>query len=318
VARKSRLQLLLPPVIAGVGCVAVFLLAIVLAPRATPPAIAAAPPARPAPAPAPPPAMRANLSRDVALGEEASWNPGGGPATFRADDIAVSVRSIDADETSYEAVVRQGRRAPLVIRTGEMPPIGCCTISVGRLDRTGARYVMLATFTGGLHCCWRIQMALPDGPRRRVLEVGAFDAPYNLGDQVTGVRDFDGDGRIDVVMGDDAFLYSFTGYTSSAAPLEIRNVLDGRVVNVSAARRYRGMHLRMMASLREGCTAGDHGFRNSACAAYVATAARVGRFDAAWSEMLRVYERDDLIDGRPFPERLRAMLVARGYIAARH
>ena len=71
------------------------------------------------------------------------------------------------------------------------------------------------------------------------------------------------------------------------------------------------------------------------CAAYVASAARLGRFDQAWSEMLRAYDRNSnwplpgdcrvaLVDYRcpegqrteyaDYPEALRAFLVQQGYI----
>lgn len=267
---------------------------------------------------APPPpreSLRAPAAtRILAYGEEAYWTPNDGPASYGADDIELRLRAIETEENGYEAVVRRPGRAPLAIRAPGTPSFGCCTVSIGRLDRSGERYAMVQTFTGGLHCCFRIQIALPDGPNPRVLEVGAFDAAPNLSAAATGVRDFDGDGRVDFVFGDDAFLYRFSSYAGSSAPLLILNVIDGRVVNVSAARRYRRLHLHEMEYLRPACRNGEWDFRHAACAAYVASAARIGRLDVAWREMLASYHREEDARLNPFPDELREFLAERGYI----
>jgi hypothetical protein len=308
--RRTRLQLLYAaaalPALAGAAAIVVR---------------TAAPAPFPAPAvqgPARAPAQEANgvpAPRVLGLGEEAGWSPVHGPAAYRSEDIEIRVRAVGTDgDEGYEALLIQPGRAPLAIRTGATPSIGCCTVTVGRLDRSGRRYVMLGSFTGGLHCCWRVQIALPDGPRRHVLDLGAHDAAPNLGDDVTGVRDMDGDGRVDFVFGDDAFLYRFASYSGSSAPLQILNVVAGRVVDVSGARRYRRLHEREMETLRQACREGVFGQRNAACAAYVASAARIGRFEDAWGEMLRSHHRGDVIDGATFPDRLRRFLIDRGYI----
>ena len=251
---------------------------------------------------------------ELAVGDEVSWDCHEGSRRYRAGNLDIVMRRSAADRNAYEAVVSQAGRRSLVVNTGVVTSNGCCSLSLGRLDRSGARYVMVGSYTGGSHCCWQIHLALPDGPRRRAVTVGAFDVPPNLGTETTGVRDFDGDGRVDFAMGDDAFLYRFASYSGSSAPLAIYNVIDGRVVNVSAARRFRPLHLRELPSLRTECREATPGFRNSACAAYVATAARIGRFDEAWRDMMEHHRRDDLFEGVAFPERLRSFLIERGYV----
>jgi hypothetical protein len=234
------------------------------------------------------------------------------PASFRTGDLTIDVREARAGAVrgGFVATVTRRGRQPQRIRTGPMGWVGCCSVTVGRIDRSGARYVMLGSHTGGPHCCWQIQVALPDGPRRAVVTIGAFDATPNMNGEI---RDIDGDGRIDFVMGDDDFLYSFTSYAGSSAPPQVWNVVGGRALNVSAAPRYRALFVRAMNEFRPHCLRADWGFRNSACAAYVAAAARAGRFEMAWREMLGVHHRDDF-EGRTFPQRLRAFLRVHGYL----
>jgi hypothetical protein len=88
--------------------------------------------------------------------------------------------------------------------------------------------------------------------------------------------------------------------------------------------------------LRERCVHPEsQGNQNGACAAYVAAAARVGRFQAAWAEMLHSYQRDsnwdlptgcrvddrnrgcppaDIIHYRNYPDALRHFLIRLHYI----
>jgi len=127
-------------------------------------------------------------------------------------------------------------------------------------------------------------------------------------------RDIDGDGRIDFLRSDDSFSQRFTWGMTSSIPPQVWNVIDGRLVNVSSAMRFRPLFQRYMAEVRPTCLQGDHNNRNSACAAYVAAAARIGGFAPAWRLMLGAYHRDDILEGRTFPQRLRRLLMDRYYI----
>lgn len=117
-------------------------------------------------------------------------------------------------------------------------------------------------------------------------------------------------------------------------------MVDGEVVDVSARPGFRRLFERAMARDRKFCLGeeGD-GSRNGACAAYVASAARLGRFESAWAEMLRAHDREsewlhwgsgckvvpsfsgcpsDQITGyKTFPEALRQFLIEHGYLPRR-
>jgi hypothetical protein len=202
----------------------------------------------------------------------------------------------------------------------------------GQLDSAGTRYLMWQAYTGGAHCCFHIQLIIPEGPQRGVLDLGMFDMEMMRRPPI----DVDGDGRVDFVMRDDRFLYAFASYAASFAPPRILNIESGRVVDVSAAARYRRLFEEAASEARPLCLDRGSGDRNGACAAFVAASARTGNFEAAWREMLGGYERDSgydfpqgcraaAADACPagqeitypdFPTALRAFLLRAGYLAS--
>jgi len=217
--------------------------------------------------------------------------------------------------TSQPRPVMQGPQRPapppLTFRSVATSPVYEHGLSVGRLDPEGHRFVMWQAYTGGAHCCFDIQLILPDGPERGLVSLGAFDM-----EMMSDIpADVDGDGRTDFVLRDNDFLYAFASFAGSFAPPQIWNVEGGRAVNVSAAPRYRALFVEAMAETRPICLERQDGERNGACAAFIAAAARLGEADRAWAEMLQAYDRDGDGDERgPFPRRLRAFLAAHGYL----
>ncbi|HVQ07176.1 MAG TPA: hypothetical protein VMS43_01950 [Allosphingosinicella sp.] len=245
------------------------------------------------------------------------------PLLYRWDDLLISIRARRARDglivpevtVSQPRPVMQGPQRPapppLTFRSVATSPVYEHGLSVGRLDPEGHRFVMWQAYTGGAHCCFDIQLILPDGPERGLVSLGAFDM-----EMMSDIpADVDGDGRTDFVLRDNDFLYAFASFAGSFAPPQIWNVEGGRAVNVSAAPRYRALFVEAMAETRPICLERQDGERNGACAAFIAAAARLGEADRAWAEMLQAYDRDGDGDERgPFPRRLRAFLAAHGYL----
>jgi len=250
---------------------------------------------------------------DITLGEQAS--AGMDLVVFRSGNLRIYFRGVETRETynRYIATITRPGRRPVTFGF-QSSLAGCCTIAVNRLDRSGARYVMIRGFSGGPHCCSVQYLIAPDARRPRALFLGAFDAQPA---SVEETRDVDGDGLIDFIRSDDSFSERFTWGMTSAIPPQVWNVVDGRLVNVSSALRFRPLFQRYMASVRSTCLQGDHDSRNSACAAYVAASTRIGAFAPAWRLLLGAYHRDDVLEGRTFPQRLRALLIRRRYISRR-
>jgi hypothetical protein len=214
-------------------------------------------------------------------------------------------------------------------------------IAIGRLGTAGAA-VMLDSYTGGAHCCHAFTIAVPQGGGFEAIPVtwqppggGDVQTTFDYGD-IPFPTDLSGDGTADLVLRDDRFLYAFASYAGSMAPPVVLSVRDGGTADVSADPAFAPLFRDAMRRARARCTAKGAFERNGACAAYVADAARLGRFDVAWTVMLDAYDRDsttgldtctaDYVNGdcpaghekrfANFPQALRAFLERTGYIAA--
>jgi hypothetical protein len=157
---------------------------------------------------------------------------------------------------------------------------------VFRLDNaTPLPQVLFASYWGGAHCCYRIDVLDQVGGRWKILPLGAFDT-----DPPKTVRDVDGDGVSDIVLVDDAFDYAFSSFAGSWRPPVVINIRGGRVWDVSAQPRYRALYQADMRKAQSLCQ-GRRPDRNGACAGFVADAARLGRRAWAWKIMLANYDR---------------------------
>ena len=254
-------------------------------------------------------------------------------ARYRVADLLLTMRN-DVD-----------RRDPGILRRSlviEMPGYPPFTIDPGENDAyepavmvvenpPGAPMILFQTFSGGAHCCTSITAIVPREGRLEAVDVYRGDgAPMER-----APRDVDGDGAIDIVRHDNAFLYAFASYAESYAPPRIVNIVDGEAVDVSERPGFSSLFEEAMAEARQACPDPDGYGANGACAAYVAAAARLGRFDEAWAQMLEGYDRTSAwgldqgcrvaeIDGEcpageairfdNYPDALRNFLAEHGYI----
>lgn len=154
--------------------------------------------------------------------------------------------------------------------------------AVTRLDASDTvSQVLVSTFTGGAHCCSVLTVVESRDGAWRTFDLGSWD-----GDTPAMPRDVDSDGVKEFRFVDQAFLYAFASYAESWAPPVIQKLVDGRIEDVSKASVYRPVFDQAAADGRIGCLERSNG----ACATYVASAARAGRLDGAWAEMLGAYD----------------------------
>lgn len=276
----------------------------------------------------PPPA------RPLAIGKPLVWTADKYPRPLRlvAGKLIVMVRPIRSrDLVGPALVVSEAGRAPAALHGSIAGLTFPSRITVLPWNRSGGRFLLLESYTGGAHCCDEVQAVVPEGRRFRVVAIGDFD-----GDRLARLpADLDGDGAVDFVASDDRFLYAFASYAASRAPPRIFNIVGGKAVDVSARPAFRPVFATAMAKARTWCVGRGEGEVNGACAAYVADAARAGRFPEAWAEMLRAHQRPGggpdgcrialrggaTCPGRQtiryptYPEALRAFLIRTGYIA---
>ncbi len=270
----------------------------------------------------------------LAAGESLEWSADGAleETVRQVGAMAVKVtRKVEDDMVAPLVSVSRGTETVTMI--GEATSSGFTHRISAVRNKAGAQpVVMLQSFSGGAHCCNHVQLAGISGGRLKVVDLGSWD-----GDQIALPVDLSGDGVADFLERDNAFLYAFSAYAMSAAPPKILNVTGGRVVDVSKRAAFRKLYLDEMATAGETCRTGAEGLdRNGACPSYVASAARVGRLDEAWAEMVGSYAADldwELPTGcavrttdacpeasrivyKSYPEALLAFLKEHGYVAS--
>jgi hypothetical protein len=225
------------------------------------------------------------------------------------------------DEITRQIRIRAPGRPDYVHEDDFIVPWAPQRFGYGRLDRQGTRYVLVQTWTWGAHCCGDIELFVLYPGRTKHIKLG-----YWHHFEVPDVRDYDGDGLLDFIVTDESLNGVFTGFFESRFPPMILNVVDGKVVDVSARRGFRPLFVEAARSFRRECIRStERSLRNGTCAAYVAAAARAGMFRKAWAEMLATYRRrneEKDLAGRPvsfeddrYVEELEGFLRKQGYLA---
>jgi hypothetical protein len=243
----------------------------------------------------------------------------GRPVRLTLGDLAITIAGrpdpADPDHLVPEFTIRRGNRPPSVVRP--IPSAWGHAVTVGTLDGSGARYVMIQGFTGGLHCCVSVEVALPDGLVRGLIGIGYFEAGYEVPMDDPAPDDVDGDGHTDFIAHDNRFFYEFDGFAGThPPPPQVWNIRGDRAVNVSAEPRYRDLYVQPAAEARFMClTAEPREADRSACASYAASAARLGDFDRAWREIRQVIpmKHGDMW-GNPYLSHLRHFLALNFYL----
>ena len=261
--------------------------------------------------------------RPFPLGKTINWSldHDGSPARYQVGTVALTLlarhEGKSRDMVTPLLTIRIPGYAPVQMKGSSLGPSYEHRFAVGPWD-SKRPFVLFQSFTGGAHCCNAVQVAYPDKNQLRLGRLGEWDGDY-LDDLPV---DRNGDGRLDFIFRDDSFLYTFTSYADSWSPPQVMNIVAGRPVDVSADPGFRPLFHTAMLEERNACLGLDKDFAdrnpNGACAAYVASAARVGQFDTAWAEMLKAYDRKSHWDlpykGTSYPQALRRFLIEHKYI----
>jgi hypothetical protein len=257
-------------------------------------------------------------------------------ARIEADGLTVTITGqiVDRESESVRPRFTVERRdfPPLVLDGEEAGAWAIQSAHIGRWDRAGRPYALIVSRSGGTHCCDDVKLVLPEARRFTTIDLGRWDS------RSVGLEnpDIDGEGTVDFRFLDEGFLYAFASYADSVAPPRIFNVVNGVVIDVSAEPAFRELFVEAMQEARVVCLHPEDGRSpNGGCAAYVASAARAGRFDEAWAEMLGAYDRTSdwplpsgcrtaLVESQcpagqeieypDYPDALRAFLIDHGYL----
>ena len=264
-----------------------------------------------------------------------------GGVRVHVEALPCPARPIGDSSCAWEGYNNQGAvtvsasgAVPLTVTTDRQSAYA--RIAVVRFQRHDPRPgVIVESQYGGSGGVLTVQLIVPTDTGFRAVPIERRDGAYLEGQIDDFPRDVSGDGRIDLKLQDSAFDSVFGCNGCTPRPPMLFTLKDGTVIDESRDPALRGVFVRDMARLAPICLSGKR-YRNGACAAYVADAARAGRFRSAWGEMLKHYERGGDLwqacdvpvsawtdhrcpDGHGthftnFPDSLRAFLVRTGYL----
>lgn len=235
------------------------------------------PPKPPSPPPRPGPTVR------VAPGEFHFWSRDhGNPQTILVGKVRLTITAEPEVSSTFIRMEAPGLRP----RTFEYDAVVGLSVAVGRLDmaRPGPQVIVLRR-DSGFSCCVAMDLATPVGGRWSSKEMGRW-SDVGAGERL---RDRDGDGSPEFTATDMDYYYEFVSYGRWSSPDEVMQIHNGKLVDVSNRKAFAPTFKWEMDRRRENCV-NDHD--NSECAAFVALAARMGRFDWAWRIMLKSYNRE--------------------------
>jgi serine protease Do len=158
-----------------------------------------------------------------------------------------------------------------------------------KLDPTADDAQLVVTrYTGGTHCCtqyWFITKP-PLGSGYALIEGTTLDGGgYSF-------RDLDGDGAMELINGDNRFLYAFDSYASSFAPLQVAQLRGTSVSDVTMAKVSDDLRIENEGFIEFAPKLDPAMWKsNGFLAAWVAIKARAGKGDDAWQTMLENYDR---------------------------
>ena len=270
----------------------------------------------------------------VPIGHFQTWLPSSkAPIAFTSDGVSVEVAPLpcpahpkgdggcsdDGYNNQARVTVRAGGVTPVSVTTD--PQSGYARIAVVRFGRRDPRPgVIVESQSGGSIGDLSVQLLVPNDGGYRILPLGQTLAHALRGQIADAPRDLSGDGFLDLKLEDGAFDSAFGCNACTPRPPRLFAVKQGRVVDESRDPALRPVFAADMARLAPFCLSGESG-RNGACAAYVADAARAGRFRSAWAKMLAHYEPGrDLWQPdkgprfKSFPASLHAFLIRAGYL----
>jgi hypothetical protein len=260
--------------------------------------------------------------RIIAPATFVEWKAENGPRSFRSGDVTVRVAVSGKDGDSSPAfTISAPGVAPLRIVTDDGIAHYPSNIGIGPLARGAPASVIVQTYSGGAHCCMHIAVALREGKTFKLVDMGDWD-----GDGVTWPTDVSGDGVADFQFVDNSFLYAFGSYAGSYPPPMIMNIRGGKPIDVSAEPAFRPLFEKDLIAARKACVSREEP-NAGACAAWAANAARLGRLDAVWPQVIKAYDKGvgewpESCSQSPRPEpcysdypaALRAFLSDRGYL----
>ena len=150
--------------------------------------------------------------------------------------------------------------------------------------------VVVTNYSGGAHCCATttfISKEKPTAPWSRTTSSELDGEGYAF-------EDVNGDGAMELISVDNRFLYSFGSYAGSFAPIEIHQLIAGKIIDVSTNQAMRGRLVQDLAGMEYSANLSpDMWKQNGYLAGWVASKIRLGQGDEAWALFMKNYEKEN-------------------------
>ncbi|MBN9059808.1 MAG: hypothetical protein J0H21_11570, partial [Rhizobiales bacterium] len=141
------------------------------------------------------------------------------------------------DDVPVLQVIVNGKMVLEHVGTASGMSVPSMSASIVDIDPTNkSKEVYFSSYTGGAHCCSEVVVATETDKGWVAVPVGAFDGDGDY------LQDLNDDGEAEIVTVDNNFLYTFDCYACSAAPLVIKSVRDGKLVDITTEPRFAKAH----------------------------------------------------------------------------
>ena len=224
-------------------------------------------------------------------------------------------------------VIVDGKKVLEYVGVASGMDVVTASASIVDIDTTRpGKEVYFSSYSGGAHCCSEVVVASNTSKGWVAVKVGSFDGDGDY------LQDLDNDGVGEIVTVDNTFLYTFDCYACSAAPLVIKTVHDGVVVDVTTEPRFQKNHRDWLQQMEDDADPETKWSSPGFLAGWVAESARVGKGKEAFQQVVEHWnlaedEGEETcltggdIDACPkkdrkvlkFPDRLKLFLDQHGY-----
>ncbi|MBB5536493.1 S1C family serine protease [Rhizobium giardinii] len=272
-----------------------------------------------------------NSPKDPAI---PTWSyKGGQPLIFTAGGMDIEVSHLAEGNIRYPTITL--RKAGLVLVREVLKGSESfaenmnAEVRIAWFDRTAAEpQIIFSSYWNGAHCCTVSKILTNRGNGWASIEGATLDGGgYQL-------QDIDGDGSVELLSADNAFLYAFAPYVFSSAPLVISKLDGDRLIDMRWNFDFRRYYRRELFGWEYRAKLEPELWRrNGFLSAWLALKSILGESDQAWTVVLENYDRSSdwpsticdasLRDGAcpeeatrqvSFPEALRDHLTRNGYL----
>ncbi len=190
--------------------------------------------------------------------------------------------------------------------------------------------IVVTNYSGGAHCCTTTTFISRD----KATAPWSLTTSEALDGEGYWFEDVNGDGAMELMSSDNRFFYAFGSYAGSFAPLQIHQLIAGKIIDVSSNQ---AMHSRLVQDLAgiefSAKTSPEMWKQNGFLAGWVASKIRLGQGDEAWALFMKNYEKEngfgpqectsgqkvadcpnDNLKAIPIPKALAGFLKENGYL----